>query len=113
MPGIFGFVCKRPMDQPKRQSLLAGMQKRLMHYDYYEAESHIGEWFGVGHAGIPMAGEKQLGQSADSSIVAAFSGFIYGWHADPPAGSTPKSAASDDVVSQGCSASAGEDRWFV
>ncbi len=90
MPGIFGFVCKRPMDQPTRQSLLTGMQKRLMHYDYFEAESHLGDWFGVGHAGIPLASEKQLGQSADASVVAAFSGVIYGWKSDSPSSSTPK-----------------------
>ncbi len=100
MPGIFGFVCKRPMEAGDRQALLAGMQKRLMHYDFYEAETHFGEWFAVGHAGIPLAGQKQLGHSPDSSVVAAYSGFIYGWHADAPSGSIPKAQHLTALYSQ-------------
>ncbi len=100
MPGIFGFVCKRPMESGQRQALLAAMQQRLMHYDFYEAETHIGDWFAVGHAGIPLAGEKQLGHSPDASVVAAYSGFIYGWHADAPSGNIPKAQHLITLYSQ-------------
>lgn len=90
MPGIFGFVCKRPMETGQRQALLLAMQQRLLHYDFYETESHVGDWFAVGHVGIPLAGEKRLSHSPDTSIVAAYSGFIYGWHADAPSGEIAK-----------------------
>lgn len=79
MPGIFGFICKRPSDTESNQRLIDAMMAKMSYNDEFEGAAWADEQCAIGNVGLPVNGEQRLIVNRDERRAAAFSGYIYGW----------------------------------
>ena len=76
MPGLFGFITKKPRACEKNQSILARMQKSLLHENWYEVSKPFQDRFlSIGLVKLPGDSESEIYYHRENNQLIAFEGF--------------------------------------